>query len=142
MSRGRLAVVLLVVATLATGWAVAATGASPSPPLPQERTVTLDVRYSRFSPAELEVRPGTTVRFVVRNRDPIAHELIVGDQRVQDVHERGTEAHHGDRPGEVSVPAGGTATTTYTFSRPGRVLLGCHLPGHWNYGMRGVVNVR
>ena len=142
MRRGRLAVVLLVVGTLATGWAVAATGASPPPPSPQERTVTLDVRYSRFSPAELEVRPGTTVRFVVRNADPIAHELIVGDQRVQDVHERGTEAHHGDRPGEVSVPAGGTATTTYTFSRRGRVLLGCHLPGHWDYGMRGVMNVR
>jgi uncharacterized cupredoxin-like copper-binding protein len=142
MRRGRLAVVLLAVATPATWWAVAATGASPPPPSPQERTVTLDVRYSRFSPAELEVRPGTTVRFVVRNGDPIAHELIVGDQRVQDVHERGTEAHHGDRPGEVSVPAGGTATTTYRFSRPGRVLLGCHLPGHWDYGMRGVMNVR
>ncbi len=141
MTPARLAAVVLVVATLATGWAVAATGASPSSQLQQERTVTLDVRYSRFTPAELEVRPGTTVRFVVRNGDPIAHELIVGDQRVQDVHERGTEAHHGDRPGEVSVPPGGTATTTYTFSRPGKVLLGCHLPGHWDYGMRGVVRV-
>ncbi len=142
MRRARLALLVLVVATLATGWAVAATGASPSPPAPQERTVTLDVRYSRFTPAELDVRPGTTVRFVVQNADPIAHELIVGDQSVQDRHERGTEAHHGDVPGEVSVAAGATATTTYTFSRPGRVLLGCHLPGHWDYGMRGVVSVR
>ena len=138
----RQAAAVVMLAALVTACAAATTGAPPSPSAPEDRTVTLDVRYSRFSPAELEVRAGTTVRFVVRNADPIAHELIVGDQSVQDRHERGTEAHHGDVPGEVSVPAGGTAVTTYTFSRPGRVLLGCHLPGHWDYGMRGVVDVR
>lgn len=108
-----------------------------------EETITLTVRHSRFSPSVLDVRPGTTVRFVVRNLDPIAHELIVGDQAVQDVHERGTESHHRERPGEVSVPAGATAETTYTFppSGPRPVLLGCHLPGHWDYGMRGTVRV-
>jgi uncharacterized cupredoxin-like copper-binding protein len=131
----------LVAVALVSGCTAAATGAPPGPG-PEGRTVTLEVRHSRFSPAELDVRAGTTVRFVVRNADPIAHELIVGDHTVQDRHEQGTEAHHGDLPGEVSVPAGGTATTTYTFSRPGRVILGCHLPGHWDYGMRGVVKVR
>ena len=137
MRAGALAAALAAVVA-SGGCAAANTG---SPPGPQERTVVLDVRHSRFSPDEIPVRPGTTVRFVVRNADPIAHELIVGDQSVQDRHERGTEAHHGEVAGEVSVPAGATATTTYTFSRPGRVLFGCHLPGHWDYGMRGVVDV-
>ena len=105
-------------------------------------TVTLTVRHSRFLPSTVDVRPGATVRLVVRNLDPIAHELIVGDQGVQDAHEAGTETSHGDRPGEVSVPAGATVETTYTFPpRPGTVLLGCHLPGHWAYGMRGTVRV-
>ena len=107
-----------------------------------EETITLTVRYSRFTPSTVEVRPGATVRVVVRNLDPIAHELIIGDQAVQDLHERGTETSHGDRPGEVSVPAGGTAETTYTFPRSGTVLLGCHLPGHYAYGMRGTVVVK
>ena len=107
-----------------------------------ERTVTLDVHHSRFSLEELHVRPGETVRFVLRNTDPIPHELIVGDQYVQDVHEAGREAHHGDRPGEVSVAPGATAVTTYRFDRPGRLLFGCHLPGHWAYGMRGTIEVR
>ncbi|MDP8938352.1 MAG: plastocyanin/azurin family copper-binding protein, partial [Actinomycetota bacterium] len=112
-------------------------GASAGP-----ETVTLTVRHSRFTPSVVDVRPGTTVRFVVRNLDPIAHELIVGDQAAQDVHERGTETHHGERPGEVSVPAGATVETTYTFpAASGPVLLGCHLPGHWDYGMRGTVRV-
>jgi uncharacterized cupredoxin-like copper-binding protein len=106
-----------------------------------DRTVEITIRHSRFLPASLEVAPGTTVRFVVRNTDPIDHELIVGDEQVQARHEKGTEAHHGAKPGEVSVPAGETASTTYTFSKPGTVLIGCHLPGHYAYGMRGSVRV-
>jgi uncharacterized cupredoxin-like copper-binding protein len=83
------------------------------------------------------------VRIVVRNNDPIDHELIVGDQAVQDGHEHGTDgSHDGSVPGQVSVPAGATVTTTYRFDRPGRLLYGCHVPGHWAYGMRGTVEVR
>ncbi len=106
-----------------------------------QETVTLTMRYSRFTPSTVEVSPGATVGVVVRNLDPIAHELIFGDQAVQDLHERGTETSHGDRPGEVTVPAGATVATTYTFPRSGTVLLGCHLPGHYAYGMRGTVRV-
>ncbi|HEX2119589.1 MAG TPA: plastocyanin/azurin family copper-binding protein [Acidimicrobiales bacterium] len=106
------------------------------------RTVELTVHHSTFSVEELRVRPGETVRFVLRNTDPIPHELIIGDQRVQDVHETGTEAHHAERPGEVSVAPGKTAVTTYRFGPAGAdVLFGCHLPGHWAYGMRGTIRV-
>jgi plastocyanin len=72
-------------------------------------------RFSSFEPATIEVEPGETVRFVIRNADPIDHEFIVGDARVQRIHESGTEAHHDPRPGEVSVPAGETVAT-YTFA--------------------------
>jgi len=108
-----------------------------------EPTVTLTIRHSQFSTASVRARPGATVRFVVHNADPIAHELIVGDRSVQDAHEAGTEAHHGGRPGEVTVEAGATAVTSF---RVGRVtgdglLFGCHLPGHWAYGMHGTIRV-
>jgi uncharacterized cupredoxin-like copper-binding protein len=107
-----------------------------------ERTVELTVHHSKFSLDELHVRPGETIRFVLRNTDPIPHELIVGDQSVQDVHELGTEAHHAERPGEVSVAPGATAVTTYRFARSaGTLLFGCHLPGHWAYGMKGTITV-
>lgn len=109
---------------------------------PRERTAEVTVHHSRFSVDELVVRPGETVRFVLRNSDPIPHELIVGSRSVQDAHEAGTETHHGDRPGEVSVAPGATAVTTYRFGRAGSpVLFGCHLPGHWAYGMRGTIRV-
>lgn len=108
----------------------------------RERTVEITIRHSRFSLPRLAVDRGSTVRFVVHNRDPIAHELIVGDEHVQLVHENGTERHHGARPGEVSVPPGTTRSTTFTFSETGRLLFGCHLPGHYAYGMRGVITIR
>jgi uncharacterized cupredoxin-like copper-binding protein len=105
------------------------------------RTVDLTIRHSRFLPATLDFSPGTTVRFVLRNTDPIDHEFIVGNEEVQARHETGSEPHHGAIPGEVSVPAGGEASTTYTFSEPGTIFIGCHLPGHYAYGMRGSVRV-
>ena len=106
---------------------------------PAPRTVVLTIHHSRFAPDRLTVAAGTAVRFVVRNTDPIDHELIVGDDVVQLRHELGTERHHGAKPGEVSVPAGAEASTTYTFGRAGDVTYACHLPGHFRYGMRGEI---
>lgn len=103
--------------------------------------VVLDVEWSKFSASAVTVRRGVPVTFVVRNADPIDHELIVGDALLQGRHERGTEPAHGDRPGEVTVPAGATAETTVTFERSGTLYFACHLPGHYAYGMRGLVTV-
>ena len=129
----------LVAAGLALGLGLAAwTGGGDG----GGRTIALTIHHSRFSTDELRVRPGERVRFVVRNTDPIEHELIVGDQAVQDLHEAGTESHHGDRPGEISVPAGATAVTTWRFGPAGSpMLFGCHLPGHWAFGMHGSIRV-
>jgi uncharacterized cupredoxin-like copper-binding protein len=107
-------------------------------------TVHVTIRHSKFSPDHLRLRPGTTVRFVVHNTDPIEHELIVGDPAVQQEHEVGTDKLH-EGPGAVSLPAGATRTTTYTVPHPtvGQPLLyGCHLPGHWAYGMRGTIALK
>ena len=105
------------------------------------RIVHVRIRYSAFIPDAIDVRPGETVRFVVRNADPIDHEFLIGDEAVQQVHEEGTEPHHGARPGEISVPAGETVATTYTFGERGSTLFGCHLPGHYAYGMRGTIAI-
>ena len=108
---------------------------------PGERTVHITIHFSRFSPEQVQVLPGQTVRFVVRNTDPIDHEFILGDARVQLVHEKGTEPTHAPRPGEMSVPAGTTQLTTYTFpALPGSLEFACHLPGHHAYGMHGTVS--
>ena len=104
--------------------------------------VHVEIHHSRFVPSSLRLASGQTVRFVVHNTDPIDHEFIVGDQATQDRHEHGVEDHHdGSVPGEISVPAGTVVTTTYHLGPASRLLYGCHLPGHWAYGMRGVISV-
>ena len=150
-TRGRLATLLALaaVAALTGGLLLARAAARPAGP----RTVQLVMHHSRFSPATVTARPGETVTFVIHNADPIDHEFIVGDAAVQARHEVGREGHHhGDVPGEVSVPAGAVRRTTFRFPgadpnglgppRPGSMEFACHLPGHYAYGMHGLVRLR
>jgi len=109
-------------------------------------TVNLVIHYSHFSLATLTVHRGQTVRFVVHNTDPIDHELIVGDGQVQDTHERGADIDHdGSVPGQISVPAETTVSTTVVFTPAfigsGGLQFACHLPGHYAYGMHGTIEV-
>jgi uncharacterized cupredoxin-like copper-binding protein len=123
----------------------AAAVAAPRPGGGTERTVVVTMHHSRFQPALVRVAPGERVRFVLRNTDPIDHEFILGDAGVQARHEQGRQRrHHGDVPGERSVPAGQEAATTYAFPAAadgGTLEFACHLPGHYAYGMHGTVRV-
>jgi uncharacterized cupredoxin-like copper-binding protein len=112
------------------------TSAASATGRPPVRTVEVVAHWSRFSPDVIRARRGTVLRLVVSNDDPIDHEFIVGDQAVQDRHERGTESHHG-APGEISVPAHSVVVTSWRVT--GDTLFGCHMPGHWDYGMRGAI---
>jgi len=146
VSRLRAAALALVVgATVVLGaYAIdtARAGASDGPALgPGLVSVSVDIRYSRFRLDHLRVRAGTLVRFVVRNRDPINHEFVVGPASVHAAHQHGTERTHPPVPGEVSVGADGTGETVYRFARPGTVVYACHLPGHFAYGMVGEITV-
>ena len=135
LGRYRLPLTLALAGLLVIAWAVMVFAASGP-------TVPVDIKYSRFEPDEFRFKAGQEVTFVIFNDDPIDHEFILGDQAVQDGHELGTEAHHGSIPTEVSVPAGATVETTITFDRPGELIIGCHLPGHYAYGMKAIVTVR
>jgi len=125
---------LLVVSVLALGGCALTAKA-------EETDVVVNINHSRYDPAAFEFDSGETVRFVIHNADPIDHEFLLGDEAAQDRHEKGTHASHGAVPGEISVPAGSTRSTTYTFTEPGDLIIGCHLPAHYAYGMRANVTV-
>lgn len=108
-----------------------------SVPLSPEETVVINIRYSKFLPDRVHVPIGKTVKFVIQNQDPIDHEFIVGGEEVHVRHKKGTEPAHGEVPGEVTIEAGETASTTFVFSSPGEWLFACHLPQHFRYGMKG-----
>ena len=123
-------------------------------------TVNIRAFHSRFEPDRVTVQPGSTVRFVISNADPIDHEFILGPPQTHDIHERGEPHFHtGAVAGEVTVPAGTTVETTWTFAPagspdpggrgvsprqgpPSEVVYGCHLAGHFAYGMHGKALLR
>ena len=126
------------------GFAVSAGGTEDPGGLtlgPGDVTVELHVEHSLFERTEIRVVEGTRLRFVLDNDDPINHELIVGGPEVHARHAQGTEARHPSVPGEVSVGPNGVGVTTLRFDEPGTFEFACHLPGHYEYGMHGVVEV-
>jgi len=104
-------------------------------------TVEVGIDRSAFDVGSLRVHEGTLVQFVVRNEDPIDHELVVGDGEVHRLHANGDERRHPPVPGEVSVAPGDTAMTFYEFTEVGSIVYACHLPGHVAYGMTGTIEV-
>jgi uncharacterized cupredoxin-like copper-binding protein len=135
---GRLALVGGIALSLAlAGMAAAWSRAADDGPV----TVDIPIRYSHYQRSEVTVRAGQPVTFVLHNGDPIDHEWIVGDAAVHERHRTGTEAVHGARPTEITIPAGTSRATTVTFATPGTYLYICHLPGHEAYGMVGTVVV-
>ena len=74
------------------------------------------------------------------------HEAYIGDEEDQEDHATqmmGDDGHSMDMDGDdtVTVEPGETATMTYTFDETGTVIIGCHQPGHWESGMRAMVNI-
>ncbi len=124
-------VVALGVAGAAAAWTLARGGAAG------DGAIRLDIRYSRFLPAELRVPVGVPVTLELHNGDPIDHEWILGDDGVHDRHRTGTEPVHEARPTEVTVRAGATVRTTVVIDEAGTLAYVCHLPGHEAYGMTG-----
>ena len=121
---------------------VAAVLLLPGGSAPGPVTVEVTIHHSHFLPSHLSFPAGTKVRFVITNTDPIDHEFIVGSRLVQLLMEHTTERVHGGAvPGQISVPATTTASTTYVMGGGHPLLFGCHLPGHYAYGMRGTIAV-
>ena len=102
---------------------------------------TVAIHYSQFAPDVITVRAGVPVTITLRNDDPIEHEWIVGLPEVHARHRTGTEPSHTTVPTEVTIPALSTRVTTLTFERAGDYVYICHLPGHEDYGMVGILRV-
>lgn len=123
--------------------ALAAAAASACAPADASGGMIVNIRihYSKFEPAGITVPAGVRVTYVIRNDDPIDHEWLIGDAAFHARHRAGSEAIHGDRPDEVSLPALSTRATTLTLA-PGSYVFICHFPLHEEYGMIGIVTAR
>lgn len=121
-------------------WGVAATAKSAT------RTVEIVMSDDmRFSPAHIEVKQGEVLRFVLRNKGRILHEMVLGTQQELDRHAAQMLKFPGmehDEPHMKHVSAGRRGVLVWKFNRAGEFAFACLIPGHYQAGMRGTITVR
>ncbi|WET12260.1 cupredoxin domain-containing protein [Pseudomonas sp. D3] len=132
------------------------------------RTVEVVLQDMSFSPKSLDVKAGETVRFVLVNKGQLLHEFNLGDAAMHAEHQKqmmqmqssgmlnatgmGKMDHgamdHGamasmkhDDPNSVLVEPGKTAELTWTFTKASGLEFACNIPGHYQAGMVGKLNV-
>lgn len=99
----------------------------------------------RFTPAEVAVRKGEVVRFVVSNSGKLPHEFILGTLAELKQHAQSMQQHPGmehDAPHMAKVTPGNSRSVTWQFTESGEFYYGCLVPGHFEAGMLGKVVVR
>lgn len=110
---------------------------------PPSRTIRVIMRDDfTYDPANLQVKEGERIEFVVVNEGGNRHELLIGDSSKQQEYEqdmrRGGHERHGDKVTGVNVEPGAEKSFVFTVPKAkGNLLFGCHEPGHYEAGMRG-----
>lgn len=134
----------------------------PPPPTPAivpgssgaPREVNVVMKDWVFLPDPIDLVPGETLLVHIVNGGLVVHEVVLGDQRVQDAWETVEAAAADPPPGPtplVTVPSdvGGIRVVVESGKRVDVVwtvpadpavvqalLVGCHIPGHWAQGMK------
>lgn len=141
--------------------AVEPAGTAESP-----RTIEIVMVDVAFEPATVTVRAGETIRFLFTNDGAVEHEATFGDADEQEEHaagmrevagtdmagidessgdhaEGGGDAGHGDEAAPLVLEPAESGEVTMTFDDPemSSTIIGCHVPGHWEAGMRVDVTV-
>ncbi len=98
-----------------------------------------------FVPDRVEVRRGDQIRFKLSNEDYVNHEFILGTEREIRAHavemKKNPDMEHAD---EHSLTLGmyGSGDILCRFTKKGRFVFACLIPGHLERGMKGVVIVK
>jgi uncharacterized cupredoxin-like copper-binding protein len=115
-------------------------------PRKAKREVRIDMADTmRYSPAQIVVKRGETVRFLVRNRGAQMHEMVLGTRKELEEHAELMRKHPGmehDEPHMAHVPPGKIGQMGWQFNKAGEFYYGCLIPGHFEAGMVGKIIVR
>ena len=98
----------------------------------------------RYSPSQITVRQGETIRFVVANQGKIFHEVVLGTMDELREHAEWMRKHptmEHDAPYMVHLPPGKKGEMIWQFTVPGEFYFACLIPGHFEAGMKGSITV-
>jgi uncharacterized cupredoxin-like copper-binding protein len=108
------------------------------------RTIEITMIDNRFKPADITVKQGETIKFVLRNSGKKKHEMMIGTPEELDEHakmmKKNPDMEHPDEPNMITVNPGKTGQLIWQFTEAGTVNFSCPMPGH-SKGMHGTINV-
>jgi len=114
---------------------------------PAKATRTIEVTMDdtmRFTPNEIAVKAGETVRFFIKNKGKIAHEMVIGsiaDLKAHAAEMKKTPNMKHAQPNMITLGPGKIGGLVWQFDQPGTVDFACLVPGHLEAGMVGKVKV-
>ena len=97
-----------------------------------------------FTPGDLVVKRGETIRFVVRNDGNIMHEMVIGTMKELKEHAELMRKHPGmehDEPHMAHVAPSKRGELVWQFTRAGAFYYACLIPGHLEAGMIAKITV-
>lgn len=135
-----------------------------SPAAQATRTIDVTLGDMYFQPTSLQVKAGETVHIVLTNKGQLLHEFNLGDAAMHARHQQemlkmqqsgmllptgmnpaAMDMSHGamkhDDPNSVMVEPGKTAELTWTFAKASDLQFACNIPGHYQAGMVGKVDI-
>ena len=136
-----------------------------------DRTIEIRMGDIFFEPQSIDLKAGETVRFILKNEGALLHEFNLGMAAAHAAHQKemvvmlqnGTlsptaaqgmsNMAHGmggmkmvgmkhDDPNSVLIEPGATEELVWTFTKATGLEFACNIPGHYQSGMVGKVNVR
>ena len=98
----------------------------------------------RFTPSNVSVKRGETIRFVIKNSGKVPHEFSLGTEKELQEHyevmKKFPNMEH-EEANKVSLKPGKQGEVIWRFTKPGVVNFACLHVGHYEAGMKGQIKV-
>ena len=134
----------------------------------ETRAIEIKMFDNYFEPETISVSAGETIRFVVKNTGDFVHEFNIGTAAMHAGHQKemimmmehgalevdkinhkmmnmnmggGKTMQHND-PNSVLLEPGKSGEVIWTFTKASNIEFACNVPGHYDAGMMGKVNIK
>jgi uncharacterized cupredoxin-like copper-binding protein len=117
----------------------------PGDPAQVSRTIDITMDDTmRYTPSEINVKTGETIRFFIKNQGKMSHEMVIGSMDELKEHAEKMRKMPNMKHAEanmITLAPGQRGGLIWQFDKAGEVDFACLVPGHMEAGMSGKVDV-
>lgn len=118
----------------------------PAPASAATREIHVEASEMQFTPANIKLRLGDVVTFVVTNNGKKPHEFLIGDIPSHRAHQKmmakNPHMHHDADPTALTLAAGESKRITWRFNQNNPQLeIACLIGRHYQEGMKASIEL-